>query len=134
MAKDSKSKKYMWLYMSNTNSKPVILYDYQSTRSSSCPKNFLGDFKGFLQTDGYTGYNSVSGATRVYCLAHIRRYFHNIIVDLDKETLKNSRGVIGFNYCEQIYKLEKELRESYSNDENYYDIRFKIRTEKLAQL
>ncbi len=93
-----------------------------------------GDFKGFLQTDGYNGYNSVSGATRVYCLAHIRRYFHNIIVDLDEEALKNSRAIIGFNYCEQIYKLEKELRESYSNDENYYDIRFKIRTEKLAPI
>lgn len=131
---DSKSKKYMWLYMSNTNSKPVILYDYQNTRSSSCPKNFLGNFRGFLQTDGYNGYNSVSGATRVYCLAHIRRYFHNIIVDLDKEALKNSRGVIGFNYCEQIYKLEKELRDSYSSDKNYYDIRFKIRAEKLAPI
>ena len=132
--KDSKSKKYMWLYMSNTHSKSVILYDYQNNRSSSCPKNFLGDFKGFLQTDGYSGYNSVSGATRIYCLAHIRRYFHNIIVDLDKEALKNSRGVIGFNYCEQIYKLEKELRESYSSDKNYYDIRFKERTEKLAPI
>ncbi|WP_318798640.1 IS66 family transposase [Clostridium tanneri] len=48
--------------------------------------------------------------------------------------LKSSRGVIGFNYCEQIYKLEKELREAYSSDENYYDIRFKIRSEKLAPL
>lgn len=38
--KDSRSKKYMWLYMSNTDSKQVILYDYQSTRSSSCPKKF----------------------------------------------------------------------------------------------
>lgn len=132
--KDSKTKKYMWLYMSNIGSKPVILYDYQSTRSSSCPKNFLGDFKGFLQTDGYSGYNSVSEATRLYCLAHIRRYFHNIIVDLDEEALKSSRGVIGFNYCEQIYKLEKELRETYSSDENYYDIRFKIRAEKLAPI
>ena len=125
--KDSKSKKYMWLYMSNTDSKPVILYDYQSTRSSSCPKNFLGGFKGFLQTDGYTGYNSVINATRLYCLAHIRRYFHNIIVDLDQEALKNSRAIIWFNYCEQIYKLEKELRESYSNKEDYYKIRFKER-------
>lgn len=132
--KDSKSKKYMWLYMSGTNSKPVILYDYQSTRSSSCPKNFLGDFKGFIQTDGYNGYNSVINATRIYCLAHIRRYFHNIIVDLDEEALKSSRGVIGFNYCEQIYKLEKELRETYSSDKNYYDIRFKIRAEKLAPI
>ncbi len=132
--KDSKSKKYMWLYMSNTSFKPVVLYDYQSTRSSSCPKNFLGDFQGFLQTDGYNGYNSVSGATRVYCLAHIRRYFHNIIVDLDKEALKNSRGVIGFNYCEQIYKLEKELKEVHLNDENYYDIIFKERAERLAPI
>ena len=132
--KDSKSKKYMWLYMSNTESKPVILYDYQSTRSSSCPKNFLGDFNGFLQTDGYNGYNSVSNATRVYCLAHIRRYFHNIIVDLNEEALKNSRAILGFNYCEQIYKLEKELREAYSSKENYYDIRFKVRNEKLTPI
>ena len=26
--KSSKSKKYMWLYMSETNAKPIILYDY----------------------------------------------------------------------------------------------------------
>lgn len=131
---ESKSKKYMWLYMSNTNSKPIILYDYQNTRSSSCPKNFLGDFRGYLQTDGYSGYNSVSNATRVYCLAHIRRHFYNIIENMDEEALKDSRAIIGFNFCEQIYKLEKELRESYSSDENYYEIRYKIRAEKLAPL
>lgn len=132
--KDSKSKKYMWLYMSETNRRPVILYEYQSTRSSSCPRNFLGDYKGFLQTDGYSGYNSVSGATRIYCLAHIRRKFYEVIINLNKEQLKNSRALIGFNYCEQIYKIEKELRDSYSKDENYYDIRFKIRAEQLAPI
>lgn len=93
--KDSKSKKYMWLYMSNTDFKPVILYDYQSTRSSSCPKNFLVDFRVFLQTNGYTGCNSIVNAKRLYCLAHIRRYFHNIIVDLNQEAIKNSRAIIG---------------------------------------
>ena len=132
--KDSNSKKYMWLYMSQTNNKPVILYDYQSTRSSSCPRKFLGNYSGYLQTDGYSGYNSVSGATRIYCLAHIRRKFHEIISNLDKEALKESRAVIGFNYCEQIYKLEKELRETYSSNENYYDIRFNIRKEKLEPI
>ncbi|MGL5084481.1 MAG: IS66 family transposase, partial [Clostridium sp.] len=132
--KDSKSKKYMWLYMSETDDRPVILYDYQSTRASSCPKNFLGDFRGYLQTDGYSGYNSVSGATRIYCLAHIRRKFFEIISNLDQETLKKSRAIIGFNYCEKIYKIEKELRESYSNDENYYNIRFDIRKKLLTPL
>lgn len=130
--KNSKSKKYMWLYMSETNDKPVILYDYQSNRSSACPKRFLGDFTGYLQTDGYSGYNSVSGATRIYFLAHIRRKFYDVISNLDQETLKKSRAIIGFNYCEKIYKLEKELRESYSNDDNYHDIRFRVRNDKLS--
>ena len=120
--------------MSDTDSKPVILYDYQSTRSSSCPKDFLGDFKGFLQTDGYKGYNSVVNAKRIYCLAHIRRYFHNIIVDLDDEALKNSRAILGFNYCEQIYKLEKELKKEYSNKEDYYNKRFETRSKKLKPI
>ncbi len=133
--KDSKSKKYMWLYMSETENKPIILYDYQSTRSSACPKNFLGEnYKGYLQTDGYTGYNSLKNATRIYCLAHIRRKFHEVIVHLDKETLKKSRALIGFNFCEEIYKLEKELREDYFNQENYYEVRHKIRLKKLGDI
>ncbi|MBU5317333.1 IS66 family transposase [Clostridium bornimense] len=127
IGKSSKFKKYMWLYMSETDAKPIILYDYQNTRSSSCPKDFLGEYRGYLQTDGYSGYNSISEATRLYCLAHIRRKFYEIVENLDKEALKKSRGVIGFNYCEQIYKLEKELRETYSSNEDYYDIRFNIR-------
>ena len=71
---------------------------------------------------------------KVYCLAHIRRKFYEIVENLDKEALKKSRGVIGFNYCEQIYKLEKELRETYSSNEDYYDIRFNIRKEKLEPI
>lgn len=132
--KDSNSKKYMWLYMSETDGKPVILYDYQSTRSSSCPKNFLKGYKGYLQTDGYSGYNSVSEAKRIYCLAHIRRKFHEVIVNLNEEALKESRALIGFNYCEQIYKLEKELRDNYSSKPDYYDIRYKERNNKLVPI
>ena len=132
--KDSKSKKYMWLYMSQTEDKPIILYDYQSTRSSSCPKNFLKNYKGYLQTDGYSGYNSVSGAKRIYCLAHIRRKFHEVIVNLDDEALKESRALIGFNYCEQIYKFEKELRDTYSSNPDYYEIRYKERINKLSSI
>ena len=59
---------------------------------------------------------------------------NEIVENLDKEALKKSRGVIGFNYCEQIYKLEKEIRETYSSNEDYYDIRFNIRKEKLEPI
>lgn len=33
-----------------------------------------------------------------------------------------------------FYKLEKELKETYSSNKNYYDIRFKVRAEKLAPI
>ena len=37
---ESKAKKYMWIYKTGASRKPIILYDYQKTRSSSCPKEF----------------------------------------------------------------------------------------------
>ena len=91
-------------------------------------------FNGFLQTDGYQGYNKVENVKRVYCLAHIRRKFHEIVENLSDEALKNSRAIIGFNYCEQIYKLEKDIREQYGNDDDYYQKRYEIRLEKLSPI
>lgn len=93
--KDSKSKKYMWLYKTGAAINPIILYDYQKTRFSSCPRNFLQGFSGYLQTDGYAGYNSVENIKRLYCLSHIRRKFHEIIITLNEEALKKSRAIIG---------------------------------------
>lgn len=132
--KDSKSKKYMWMYRSGGCIAPIILYDYQRTRSSSCPREFLKGFSGYLQTDGYNGYNKVENIKRLYCLAHIRRKFYEVIADLDDETLKKSRAIIGFNYCEKLYSIEKELRTNYSNNEDYYEKRNKIRLEQSSSI
>lgn len=132
--KESKKQKYMWLYKSPGRGNPIIIYDYQRTRSSSCPRDFLDNFTGYLQTDAYSGYNSVKDVKRLYCLAHIRRKFHEVIVNLDKEALKESRAIIGFNYCAKLYEIEKELREEYANEDDYYEIRYKKRLEKSEQI
>ncbi|MFR4981090.1 MAG: IS66 family transposase [Clostridium neonatale] len=128
--KESKSKHYMWVYVSDKEDISVILYDYQKTRSSSCPVNFLKGFSGYLQTDGYSGYNKVEHVKRPYCLAHIQRKFFDIITELHGEAIKQSRAIIGFNYCEKLYPIEKDLREQYSGSDNYYDDRHRIRLEK----
>ena len=65
--KESRSKTYMWLYKNQSCDNQIILFDYQKTRSSSWPKKFLEGFSGYLQTDGYNGYNKVDNATRIYC-------------------------------------------------------------------
>ncbi len=102
---DSKAKKYMWLYKTGEYKDPIILYDYQKTRASTCPKEFLKGFSGILQSDGYQGYNQVENVKRIYCLAHIRRKYFDIVSKLKDEALKNSRALIGFNFCEQLYKI-----------------------------
>jgi len=123
---ETKSKKYMWLY----KNKNIVIFDYQKTRSSSCPKNFLGDYKGYLQTDGYSGYNSISNAKRVYCLAHIRRKYHEILVTLNDNAKKNSISMVAFNYCNKLYDIERQIRDEYSKEDNFYEVRKSIRNEK----
>lgn len=85
-----------------------------------------------MQTDGYAGYNKVENIKRLYCLAHIRRKYFEIIKTLDKEALKKSRAIIGFNYCEKLYKIEKDLRKAYSEKVDYYEKRYEIRLKESA--
>ncbi|WP_210498043.1 IS66 family transposase, partial [Vibrio crassostreae] len=50
-------------------------YDYQNSRARACPVDFLGDYNGYLQTDGYAAYDGLHHVTNVGCLAHARRKF-----------------------------------------------------------
>ena len=131
---ESKSKRYMWLYKTGGDKNSIILYEYQKTRASTWPKLFLGNFDGYLQTDGYAGYNNVKNAKRFYCFAHIRRKFYDIVINLNDEALKKSRAKIGLNYCEKIYSLEKKIKEDFSKEKNFYETRQKVRQEKLKPL
>ncbi|NMV06264.1 IS66 family transposase, partial [Vibrio parahaemolyticus] len=74
---------YMWVYCSGADSpeatlegvKNIVLYDYQNRRSSACPIGFLGDYNGYLQTDGYRVYDGLEKVEHLGCLAHARRKF-----------------------------------------------------------
>jgi len=124
----------MWVYVSENVDSSIIMYDYQKTRSSVCPTKFFEGFSGYLQTDGYDGYNKIKNVKRYYFFAHIRRKFHEIIGELKPEILKQSHAVIGFNYCEKLYSVEKDLGEQYSGSDNYYDDNHRIRLEKSYAL
>jgi transposase len=60
---------YMWQYGSPGKG---VVFDFRMGREGEGPKQFLGNFNGLLQTDGYKGYNHVGGPKMVHacCLAH----------------------------------------------------------------
>jgi transposase len=53
---DQDSKGYFWVF----SNEQLSAYVYSSSRSGETPKNVLGNSKGDLVVDGYTGYNQVT--------------------------------------------------------------------------
>ncbi|MEZ9292415.1 IS66 family transposase [Vibrio lentus] len=87
---------YMWLYCSGADSPGaalpnviyIALYDYQNSRARACPVAFLGDYSGYLQTDGYGAYDGFHQVTNVGCLAYARRKF------MDAKKLQGKSGKV----------------------------------------
>jgi transposase len=108
--KAPQSKSYMWLYLSGMDGKPpIILYDYQPSRSGQNAANYLKGFKGYLHTDGYQGYEKVENVTRCGCWAHLRRYFVEAIPDKKSKGPPITAAEIGRDYCNQLFAIEKTL-------------------------
>ena len=118
-----RSKSYMWVAVGYPSAgRRLVLYRYHPSRSETVPLEFLKDYQGYLQTDGYAGYNK-SGAketvTHVGCFAHARRYFHEAYT-LNK---KSSTAYRGLTYIQNIYKIENDLRELKLSDEVFVEKR-----------
>lgn len=109
--KKPQTKSYMWLYRTGIDDeKPVVLYDYQSSRNGNHAVTFLKDFKGYVHSDGYSGYNKLTGIIRCGCWAHLRRKFIEAIPQR-KNTEGLTNAEIGRNYCDQLFMIERDLKE-----------------------
>lgn len=107
--KTAQSKSYMWLYGSgNDGLPPIRLYDYQASRGGYHAEEFLKGFSGYLTCDGFGGYNKLKDVIRCGCLAHMRRYWHEALPVKSKKSPDKTPAEIGFDYCNQLFELEKE--------------------------
>jgi transposase len=104
---------YMWVQTGGPPDKPVVLFDYDPSRSAQVPTRLLEGFKGYLMTDGYAGYNEIASTTgieRLACWAHVRRRF----VEAVRVQPKGKRGkadeavaLIG-----KLYRIEREFKDA----------------------
>lgn len=109
--REPEAKSYMWLYRSGRDGPPIVLYDYQETRSKEHPKKFLAGFTGYLHVDGYSGYHDVEDVTLVGCWAHARRKFDESIKALPAaERKKPTVARRGLQYCNELFKIERRLQ------------------------
>lgn len=99
---------YFWVYYGDDRA-PFTVFDFQPTREGSAPEAFLRKFKkGYLQTDGYTGYNRVTGRegiTSVGCWAHARRKFKESIFS---SPIESAEALVRIR---ELYDIERKAAE-----------------------
>ncbi len=127
--RNANTNSYMWLYRTGgcDAKEPIVLYDYQPSRSGDKAKEFLKGFNGYLQTDGYAGYHKVTEANPkvipVGCMAHARRKFDEALKALPKDAdRKRAKAAIGFSYCNRLFNIETDMDEkdlSYDERKSY---------------
>jgi hypothetical protein len=106
------SKSYMWLARGGPPGKPGVFFHYSSSRSGKIAEGLVRDFSGYLQTDGYAGYNALGereGIIHVGCLAHVRRKFMDV---LKAGTKKRGTAQEVVDLIAQLYGLEKQARQA----------------------
>lgn len=73
---------YLWAYRSNDldGGPPMVVFDYQTSRSGQHAASYLRDWRGALMVDDYGGYKALfgEGVVELGCWAHARRKFFDL--------------------------------------------------------
>jgi len=122
--KSPTSQSYMWVQTGGPPGKPVVIYDYDPSRSGEVPVRLLTGYQGYLMTDGYEGYSKLAkteGIEHLVCWAHVRRKFVDAVKVQPKGTHGHAEQAVAM--IGKLYGIEKEHKDS-------IDVRYTARQEK----
>ncbi len=98
-------KGYLWVYV---NREGQCVYEWHMGRAAKCAQSMLAGYRGLLQSDAYSVYESISakeGFLLVGCMAHARRKFHEAWRDHDERPSGWYILKIG-----ELYEVELKLK------------------------
>ena len=120
--KHKASKEYLW--MVRAVMERLVLFHYDKGSRAGCVIEGLAkehNFKGYLQCDGFAGYESAfktsTDVSLVNCMAHIRRKFEYAL-EQDKDNAGYALSRIG-----QLYQIERECDEKEKTEDERKEIR-----------
>jgi len=104
---------YMWVCRGGPPGWPAVMFRYYPTRSARVADEMLADYRGYLHTDGYIGYEAVGmrdGIRHLACWAHVRRKF----VEVEKGTKGSLKAGVAKEMLDligKLYTIEDNARE-----------------------
>ncbi|AMP98258.1 hypothetical protein AY601_2077 [Pedobacter cryoconitis] len=91
----------------------LVFFEYQPGRNQEVPQALLSDYKGYLQSDGYSCYETLAvnkDIKLLCCMAHARRYF------LESEKNDPKRAAYALNVFGQLYDIEREIKDKTTSE------------------
>jgi transposase len=120
-------KSYMWIFQRGDPERPVLIYQYNPSRSGDVVAKFLPGYAGAIMTDGYAGYDFLDrnpDIKHLGCWAHARRKFVDVIKAQGKNRNKTGSADVAVNsYIGKLYKLENEAKEKKLKPDEIYRMR-----------
>ena len=105
-------KTYMWVYRNRPDkrSSPIVLFDWQPSRRTDHPREFLKDFSGTVVTDGYQVYHTL-GKERpdlniAGCWIHARRPYAEFIKSVGLQAAKGSIAQEAYDMITEIMHMD----------------------------
>ncbi len=128
--REATTKSYMWVFRGGKPERPVLLYQYHPSRSGEVAKTFLGDYTGYVQTDGYVGYEFVDdmpGVKHLGCWAHVRRKFYEAVKAHGNVKKKKKKGnaEAALDYIGRLYAIEQSVADRNFEPIQVYELRQK---------
>jgi len=118
------SDKYMWVTLGGPSGENSILFEYDPSRSQEVPLRLFDGFRGYLQTDGYAGYNAACKKYELIqlgCWDHARRKFieaQNAQPKKKGKTNTPSKADMALSYINKLYRIERDIK-TLSPEEKY---------------
>jgi transposase len=107
------SNSYMWVQTGGPPGKPVVIYDYDPSRNKEVPVRLLHDYRGYLMSDGYGGYNElakIEGIEHLMCWAHVRRYYVEAVKVQPKG--KSGHADEAVTMIRELYLVERKYKDA----------------------
>lgn len=111
---------YFWAYHDPLGKQ--AFFSYEPGRGGKYPTVMLKDFNGYLQTDGYAGYEGLAQRDDVIhlaCWAHVRRKFEESL-SYDKALAETALLLI-----QELYAIERQAREKKMDADQIKELRLK---------
>ena len=106
---------WMWVYRNGAcdSDHPAVIYDYQMTRRTDHPREFLKNYSGVVLTDGYQVYHTL-GKERMDlqiagCWVHAKRKFAELIKATGSESQDSTVSAEATKRISELFHLDNQF-------------------------